>query len=263
MTQRVRVEVATHLAEVILARPEKMNALDEAMFEQLAAAGDALRAREDLRCVLLRGEGDNFCSGIDIASLGALAADMDKLRMRLLEPASGEMANFFQRPAIVWQQLDVPVIAVLRGAVFGGGLQIALGADLRFAYPDARLSVMEVKWGLIPDMGITRSLPRLVRSDIAKELLWSGRIVPAAEAQTLGLVTRVDDDALAAARAFANSIARQSPDAIRRGKHLLDQGWNLPAAESLRLEAELQLQILAQPGLREAMAASVAGRKAT
>jgi enoyl-CoA hydratase/carnithine racemase len=156
----------------------------------------------------------------------------------------------------------VPVIAAVHGNCFGGGLQIALGADIRIAAPDARLSVMEMRWGLIPDMAITRTLPRLVGIDVAKELTYTGQVISGAEARELGIVTRVADEPLAAARALAADIANRSPDAVRAAKRLFDSSWNAPAEETLALEAELQLGLLGSPNQLAAAAAGLAKRPA-
>ena len=171
----------------------------------------------------------------------------------------GEIANDFQRVAYGWQSLPVPVIAALQGNVLGGGAQIALAADVRFAAPDLKFSILEIKWGLIPDMGLTQSLPRLVGADRAKELTWTGRKLGAEEAKELGLVTDVADDPLAAARALAAEIAGKSPDAIRRGKRLLDASWNAPAAEALALEEKLQRELLGSPNQVKAVQAGISG----
>ncbi len=259
---RVEVTITDRVAEVALARPEKKNALDMAMFEEITAAGEALKRNPEVRAVVLTGRGGDFCAGLDLAMFGTIAADLPALTAQLFDLAPGEVANIFQKPAHVWQELEIPVIAALRGVVFGGGLQIALGADMRFAAPDTRLSVMEIRWGLIPDMGITRSLPRLTRIDVAKELMMTGRIVEAPEARDIGLLTRVVDDPLAAAHATARDIAGRSPDAIRRAKILLDRAWTLPPAESLALEARLQSEIIGRPAQLAAVAAALGGRPA-
>lgn len=257
---RVDVTIADHVAEVALARPEKLNALDPAMFEEIAAAGEALKKDRSVRAVVLTGKGDAFCAGLDLASFASGGLDPATVGRRLFELAEGETANFYQKPSMVWQELEVPVIAALRGVVFGGGCQIALGADLRIAAPDTRMSVMEIRWGLIPDMGLTQSIRRLCRHDVATELSMSGRIVEASEAQALGLVTRIADDPLAEARALAAGIAGKSPDAIRRIKRLLAQSWFATPAEGLKLEAKLQSEVLGRPNQREAVLANMEKR---
>ncbi len=175
----------------------------------------------------------------------------------LVEPLKGESPNWFQRAAYEWLRLPMPVIAAVHGNCLGGGLQIALGADIRVAAPDARLSVMEVKWGLIPDMSITRTLPRLVGIDVAKELTYTARVVSGEEAARLGLVTRLADDPLAAATELATAIASRSPDAVRSAKRLYDESWTLPAQDSLALEAELQMKLIGSPNQLAAVTAGV------
>jgi enoyl-CoA hydratase/carnithine racemase len=177
-------------------------------------------------------------------------------------PLRGEVPNWFQRAAYNWLELPVPVIASVHGSCLGGGLQIALAADIRFARADARLSVMEVKWGLIPDMSITRTLPRLVSIDVAKELTYTGRVFTGAEAHSLGLVTHVVDDPLGAARALATEIAGRSPDAVRGAKRLFDQAWTGAALETLGLEAEIQLELVGSPNQLAAVTAGLAKQPA-
>jgi enoyl-CoA hydratase/carnithine racemase len=253
--QRIRIEVADHVAVVTLARPDKHNALDPEMFDAITAAAARLRVEPGVRAVVLHGDGPSFCSGIDLASLMAAdpAAGVEGILARL---ADGR-PNAFQRVAYDWSLVPAPVIAAIHGACYGGGLQIALGADIRIAAPDARLSVMEVRWGLVPDMGITRTLPRLTGIDIAKELTFTGRVVSGSEALGLRLVTRVADDPLAAAMALAAEIAARSPDAVRAAKRLFDEAWVSPAQESLALEASLQGRLIGSPNQMAAVAAGL------
>ncbi|MBI5103941.1 MAG: crotonase/enoyl-CoA hydratase family protein [Solirubrobacterales bacterium] len=251
--QRVRIEVADHVAVVTLSRPEKHNALDGAMFEGIAAAAAEVAETPGVRAVVLHGEGKSFCSGLDIASLMSGPISLDDI----LERDGARRANLAQRVATGWIDAPVPVIAAVHGNCFGGGLQIALGADIRIAAPDARLSVMEVKWGLVPDMGITSTLPRLVPIDVAKELTFTGRIVSGEEAAGLGLVTRVAGDPLAAARELAAEIARRSPDAVRAAKRLYDTAWHLPVEEGLVLETDLQRTLIGTPNQMAAVTAGM------
>lgn len=235
----VRVVVAEHVATVTLNRPEKHNALDPAMFAALSRAARALRDERSVRVAVLHGEGKSFCSGLDITTFASLSDGAMDLAER-----DGERANVAQRLATDWIDLPVPVIAAIHGSCFGGGLQTALGADIRIAAPDARLSVREVRWGLVPDMGITATLPRLLRIDVAKELTYTGRMVTGEEAAALGLVTRVAEDPLAAAQALAREIAARSPDAVRAAKRLYDTSWDGPVDDGLLLETELQLSLI-------------------
>jgi enoyl-CoA hydratase/carnithine racemase len=240
--QRVRVEVADHVATVTLTRPDKHNALDAAMFQGIAAAAEEVAATPGVRAVVLHGEGKSFCSGLDVASFMGGPIPIEDLMER-----GDRKANLAQRVATDWIDLPVPVVAALHGNVFGGGLQIALGADIRIAAPDAKLSIMEGKWGLVPDMGITSTLPRLLRLDLAKELTYTARVLSGEEAAAVGLVTRVEADPLAAAQALAAEIAGRSPDAIRAAKRLYDESWNAPAEQGLLLESELQGRLLGSP----------------
>src|SRR3954466_6444107 len=238
MSPRVTIEVSDHVALVTLNRPEKHNALDGAMFEGSVEAAEQVARLPEVRAVVLHGAGPSFCSGLDVSAFGSLDAILDR--------PEGQRANVAQRTCTGWIDVPAPVIAAIHGNCFGGGLQIALGADIRFVARDAHLSVMEGKWGLIPDMGITSTLPRLLRLDVAKELTYTARIVPGEEAVAIGLATHVALDppagapaALgrpAAAESRARQIAGRSPDAIRAAKRLYDRAWNAPAEDALLLE---------------------------
>ncbi|MCW3010884.1 MAG: Enoyl-CoA hydratase [Solirubrobacterales bacterium] len=254
---RVRIEVADHVATVTMVRAGKHNALDAAMFRGLLDAAVRLRTEPGVRAVVLHGEGKSFCSGLDIASFMTGPMSIGDLLAR----EEGELGNLPQRIATDWARVPVPVIAAIHGNCFGGGLQLALGADIRIAAPDARLSVMEVKWGLVPDMGITQTLPRLMRADRAKELTWTGRRVSGEEAAALGLVTSVAADPLAAARALAADVAGRSPDAIRAAKQLYDATWTgrLTPAEALLLETELQVALMGSPNQIASVTAGMSG----
>jgi len=251
---RVRIDVDGHVAVVTMVRGAKHNALDAGMFEGLHGAVDRLFGEPGVRAVVLYGEGPSFCSGLDVASFMTGPVGIEDILAR----PDGQLANWAQRVATGWAELPMPVIAAVHGNCFGGGLQIALGADIRIAAPDARLSVMESKWGLVPDMGITQSLPRLVPIDVAKELTFTGRIVEAAEALQLGVVTRVADDPLAAASELAGQIAQRSPDAVRAAKQLYDATWTgVSAADALVLETELQRGLLGSPNQIAAVTAAM------
>jgi enoyl-CoA hydratase/carnithine racemase len=249
--QRVTIEIADHVAVVTLTRPGKHNALDIPMFEGILAAAERLRTESGVRAVVLHGEGPSFCSGLDVMSIMASGNGAEGL----LGPLRSENPNWFQRAAYDWLRVPVPVIAAVHGNCFGGGLQIALGADIRLATADARLSVMEVKWGLVPDMAMTRTLPRLVRIDVAKELTYTGRVFDGTEAAQLGLVTRVVDDPLAAARELAAEIAGKSPGAVRAAKRLFDESWTGSPEQTLALEAQLQLGLIGSPNQLAAVSA--------
>lgn len=251
--QRVEIEVNDHVAEVTLVRGEKHNALDGEMFEAITGAAEKLSTEAGLRAVVLHGEGPSFCSGIDVGWLvgGEGQGFAEQARER-----DSFGSNPFQRVATAWIEVPVPVIASIHGNCFGGGLQIALGADMRISAPDARLSIREVHWGLVPDMGITATLPRLLAVDVAKELTFTGRTITGEEAQAVGLVTRTADDPLAAARSLATEIAGRSPDAVRAAKRLYDESWPGAGRAALELETELQFGLIGSPNQ---MAAVIAG----
>lgn len=257
MTDRIAVDIDQHVAVVTLARPEKQNALDFETFEALAAAGEKLKAARDVRVVVLRADGEHFCAGMDVSVFQG--GDVDPA---LLQPLQGSDANFFQKPAYVWRELAVPVVCAVKGNTLGGGLQIAAAADIRIASPDARLSVMEVQWGLVPDLGITTTLRDVLPLDVLKLLTFTGKILSGNEAHRVGLVTEVAADPDRAAWDLAKSIAGLSPDAVRGAKRLLNAAPRLTAAESLRLEADIQARILTLPNTREAMMARLQKRVA-
>ncbi len=256
--ERVRIEIADHIAVVTMVRADKHNALDIAMFEALVDAAAGLRAEPRVRAVVLHGEGPSFCSGIDVVSVMSAQAN----GTGPLEPLKDEVPNWFQRAAYGWVEVPVPVIAAVHGNCLGGGLQIALAADIRICAPDARLSVMELKWGLIPDMAITRTLPRLVGIDVAKELTYTARVVSGEEAARLGVVTRLADDPLTAARELAAEIAAKSPDAVRSAKRLYDEAWTADAQATLSLEARLQLELIGSPNQLAAVTAGLSKQPA-
>jgi enoyl-CoA hydratase/carnithine racemase len=249
---RVRIEVAEHIATVTLTRADKHNALDGEMFEAIVAAAEQVTGESGVRAVVLHGDGPSFSSGLDVMSMMSQGEGLDGLVNRLGE----DSPNWFQRAAYDWIRVPVPVIAAVHGACFGGGLQIALAADIRISAPDARLSVMEINWGLIPDMSITRTLPRLVGIDVAKELTYTGRVLSGIEAHELGLVTGVVDDPLAAAQSLAAQVASRSPDAIRAAKRLYDEAWTGDREETLSLEASSQRSLI---GSQNQIAAVTAG----
>ena len=228
------------------------------MFEEFAAVGDRLSAESSLRAVVLSGAGDNFCAGIDV---NIFSDPVDAIDPASMAPQGGSLANRFQRAAFVWREIPVPVICAIHGVAFGAGAQIALGADLRYAAPDARLSIMEIRWGLIPDLAISVTASGLVREDRLRELAYTGRVVGAAEAREFGLVTAVHDDPLQAARDTARRIAGHSPDAIRAMKKLFNTRHDLDAAQSLELEAGLQSRVIGRPNQLEAVRANTQGRE--
>jgi enoyl-CoA hydratase/carnithine racemase len=256
---RVRLRIGDNgVAMATMVRADKHNALDQAMFEELMNAAEQLAGDISVRAVVLHGEGKSFCSGLDVASFMSGEGGTGVLLAR----DKGRLANFAQRVTYDWSLVPAPVIAAIHGNCFGGGLQIALGADIRVAAPDAKLSIMEIKWGLVPDMGITQTLPRLVPIDVAKELTFTGRVVSGSEGFELGLVTRTADDPLASALALAGEIAQKSPDAVRAAKRLYNESWvSADVGAALLRESELQNQLIGGPNQIAAVVAGMSGEK--
>lgn len=256
-TSLVEIAIADGVADVRLNRPQKMNALSPAMFDAIIAAGERLAREADLRAVVLSGNGNAFCAGLDLESMAAL--DEVGRKTPIAERTHG-LSNYAQHICMLWRELPVPVIAALHGVAFGGGLQLALGADLRFVAPDTRLSVMEMKWGLVPDMGGMVLTRGLVRDDRLRELIYTARVVSANEAIELGLATRVCDDPRAQALATAREIAQRSPDAIRAAKRLLHVAAHGDTAATLLAESIEQNALIGGANQREAVAANLQKR---
>jgi enoyl-CoA hydratase/carnithine racemase len=261
MADLVTIDIQGGVADVRLNRVDKYNALSPDMFKAIIEAGEALAENRSVRAVVLSGNGRGFCAGLDMGSFQGMAGGgSGSGGTGALLSRDDRPENHAQRPAYVWKRLPMPVIAAIHGVAFGGGCQIALGADIRFAAPDAKISVMEIKWGLIPDMSLTQTLRDLVPLDVAKELTFTGRILSGVEAKALGLVTHVVDDPLAAARALAEEIAGKSPDAIRAGKQLLEESWHADARTGLGLEAKLQTALIGSKNQVEAVTANFENR---
>jgi len=268
MTDRIeRTRHADGVVELHLSRADKMNALDPAMFDALIEAGEALREDKAVRAVVISGRGKAFCAGLDMASFERMQ-QQDAGAGVLGEGAAGAdlvvrthgISNAAQQVAMVWREVPVPVIAAVHGVAFGGGLQVALGADIRIVAPDTKLSVMEIKWGLVPDMAGMVLMRELARSDVVRELTFTGRIFSGEEALRLGFATRVSADPLAEALQMAHEIAGKSPDAIRAGKRLLNASLSQSAAELLRAESVEQKALIGSPNQVEAVKANIERR---
>lgn len=261
MTDLVTIDKSGGIADVRLNRPEKYNALSPDMFKAIIEAGESLAQAKDVRAVVLSGNGRGFCAGLDMASFQGMAGESTSGSATGALLKRGEHPeNNAQRPAYVWKRLPVPVIAALHGVAYGGGCQIALGADIRFAAPDAKISIMEIKWGLVPDMSITQTLRDLLPLDLAKELTFTGRVLSGRDAEQLGLVTHVADDPLAAAMELAEEIAGKSPDAVRAGKELYENSWHADARTGLEMEASLQTGLIGSSNQIEAIKANFENR---
>ncbi len=266
MSDRVTVTMHGAVADVRLNRPDKLNALDLAMFDALLDAGRRVSADRGVRAVVLSGEGRAFCAGLDFASFLAMGDATAPRRSLFDADAAGPAgatspANLAQLAGYVWKEVPVPVIVAIHGVCYGGGLQIAAGGDIRIVHPEAKLSVREMVWGLIPDMSGTRTLRHLLRQDVLKELTYTARIVAGTEATTLGLATRCDADPHAAAMALAEEIAAKSPHAIRAAKTLLERAYLIDdEREGLKLEETLQRTLIGSPNQLEAVQANMQKR---
>ncbi len=260
MSDLVTITKIDGVADVRLNRPDKYNALSGEMFEAIIAAGESLRDAKDVRASCCPATVAAFAPVSTSRAFKVWPAAMSARRApapeRCFQRLCDQPENRAQRPAMIWKRLPVPVIAAVHGVAYGGGCQIALGADIRIASPDAKISVMEIKWGLIPDMSLTQTLRDLVPLDVAKELTFSGRVLSGTEAKALGLVTRVADDPLQAALDLAREIAGKSPDAIRAAKQLFEVAWHADPATGLELEQSLQGALIGTPNQIEAVKAN-------
>jgi enoyl-CoA hydratase/carnithine racemase len=259
-----RVSVTMHegIAHVRLTRPDKRNALDDAMFQAIAQAGERVKHDTSVRAVVLSGDGASFCAGLDFGGFQAMGSGNsgDGSATAAGSMKDGRITHLAQQICWVWQEVPVPVIAALQGHALGGGMQLALGADMRFAHPDTKMSMREVHWGLIPDMTGTLRLSRLVRDDVMKDLVFTGRIFPASEGATLGVVTRLSNDPVADAMVAAAEIAGRSPSAVRGAKQLINRLSNAGAAEHFAAEREIIFGLIGKPHQVEAITANFENR---
>jgi enoyl-CoA hydratase/carnithine racemase len=270
MKDRVDIAVNAGVADVRLVRADKMNALDNRMFSALAEAGQQLAAMKEVRVVVLSGEGKAFCAGLDMANFAGMLDPAGGAEVT--QSADGSAGNLAQRTqgiangpqyaAWVWRELPVPVIAAVHGVAFGGGFQVCLGADIRYAAPGTRFSIMEIKWGLVPDMAGTQLMRGLARDDVIRELTYTGRIFSAEEALEYGFVTRIVDDPRALALETAAQIAARNPQAMRANKRLFNAAHDLAPAEGLMMESEEQDLIIGSPNQIEAVMAELEKRPA-
>lgn len=267
---RVKVSIEGGIADVRLDRADKRNALDPAMFDAISRAGKDLVSNKEIRAVVLSGSGASFCAGLDFASFQSMAdggsSNTDTKKN------SGENAGAMQPGAIthlaqqicwVWQEVPVPVIAAIQGHALGGGMQLALGTDIRIAHPDTQFAMREVHWGLIPDMTGTLMLSRLVRDDVAKDLVFSARVISGTEAHQLGVVTRLTDSPLEVAMQIASEIAERSPDAVRGAKALINRLSNAGAAEHFAEERRVIYSLIGKPNQVEAVMSNFEKRPAS
>lgn len=262
MNNRVRTDIEDNgLARVTLTRAKAHNGVDQAMMDGLIEAAESLAAQRTVRAVIVSGEGPSFCAGIDVKAFFGKGMNLDlaKLYARLYSP----VRNKFQQVSMVWRDVPCPVIAAIHGNCFGAGMQLALGADFRIARPDAKLSVMEAKWGLIPDMGGAALLRELIGADKARLLTYTGRVVSGDEASAMGLVTETAEQPVAAAEALAEEIANRSPDAVAAGKFLLNEAWHDSESGALAAERRRQRQLMGHANQRIAIKRNTSDAEAT
>jgi enoyl-CoA hydratase/carnithine racemase len=265
MENRVDINFENHVAHVQLVRGDKMNALDADMIDGIIEAGERLRRMDGLRAVVLSGQGKAFCAGLDMGNFAKMADGGDagvtegKERQLLAERTHG-LANRPQKVAFTWRELEVPVVAAAQGFALGGGFQLFMGADIRYAAPGTKFSIMESRWGLVPDMGTTHAMTRVAREDIVKELAFTARIFEADEAYEHGFLTRICDAPIEAALETAHAIAGRNPDAIRGTKRLFNEPADRFVADTLMLESVLQDDIIGHPNQIEAVKAEIEGR---
>jgi enoyl-CoA hydratase/carnithine racemase len=265
MSDRVTLTISGGIADVRMSRPEKRNALDGAMFRALADVGERLKTEPAVRCVVLSGEGSSFCAGLDFSSFQVMAGGDDTAVDGDDNPGSMQgdrITHLAQQVCWVWQEIPVPVIAAVHGHALGGGIQIALGADIRIVHPDTQMSVREVHWGLVPDMTGTLTLSSLVRADIAKELVFTARVFDGREAHSMGLATALSDTPRDTAMSMAAEIAGRSPDAIRGAKALLNGLYNRGAAQQFAAERQVIGSLIGRPNQVEAVMANFEKRQA-
>ena len=259
---RVTITIAEGIADVRMTRADKRNALDNPMFVALAEAGERLKIEPDVRVVVLSGEGPSFCAGLDFGSMSALAGGGERQEGNPGEMKEGRITHLGQQVSWVWQEVPVPVIAAVHGHALGGGIQIALGADIRIVHPDTQLSVREVHWGLVPDMTGTFMLAQLVGADVAKELVFTARVFSGREAKELGLATRLSEQPYDDAMAMAREIAGRSPDAVRAAKALINGLLNKGAAAQFAAERAGIGSLIGRPNQVEAVMSNFEKRPA-
>lgn len=260
MEERVKITIEHGVADVRLNRADKMNALDADMFTAIAEAGVRLKRDQNLRAVVLSGEGRAFCAGLDVERMAAVANGDNLLPFPQLDQRTHGVANFVQHIVWLWRELPVPVIAAVHGIALGGGFQLSLGADLRYVAPGTRLGIIEAKWGLVPDMAGTQLMRHLARDDVVRELTYTARIFSAEEAIAYGFATRLEADPRAAALATAHEIAALSPHAIRAAKRLLNQAVSCGVEEGLSTETTEQKALLGSANQMEAVRANLEKR---
>ena len=258
---RVKLIIEDHVAHVVLARSEKMNALDMTMIKAIQVVGERIKEQKIIRAVVLSSEGDHFCSGLDKSALTSLSESDEKEPFKLANRTHG-VSNVYQHVVWMWRELAMPVLVAIQGVTFGGGLQLMLGGDCRFASPASRFSILEMKWGLIPDMGGIQIMRNLVRDDVMRMLSYTAQEFTADQAKEWGFITDIVEDPVAHSLELANKIAQQNPDAIRAVKKVIGESYALSPEQGLLLEAREQDKILGKANQIEAVMSQLQGRPA-
>lgn len=259
MSDRITVEISDHVADVKLNRPDKLNALDDDMFYAIIDTASKLNENQDVRAVVLSGNGKGFCAGIDITSFD-LSGDGNLGQQDIMSRTHG-IANKWQKAAFAWRELSVPVIAAIHGICYGGGLQIISGADIKYISKDARLSIMEGRWGIIPDMSGSQLMRHNVRDDILRELTYTHRVFSGEEAVSYGFATHLSEDPYNDAMNLGKEIASKNPTAVVNAKQLYNQAYYLDNVDGLLLESKLQEETMTSPNQLESVYASIQKRK--
>jgi len=263
--KRVELTVENHVAHVTLTRADKMNAIDAVMLEEVPLIGEKIRADSSIRVVVISGSGGNFCAGLDKSNFAAildnkkLILDTDKPQLVLAERTHG-IANALQYLVWLWRELPIPVLVAINGVALGGGLQIALGGDCRYASPNSSFSILEMKWGLIPDMGSTQIMRHLVRDDIVRELTYTAKFFTAQQAKEWGFITDIVDDPVEHALSVAHEITNKNPNAIRASKKVLEAANYQTVEDGLLMESVEQDQLIGQANQIEAIVAQMEKR---
>jgi len=260
MSERVITTTDGPVATVTLNRAAKRNALDLEMIEAIVEAGETLMQRRDIRAVIMTGDGPAFSAGLDTGAFQLLIAAVSRAG-GVTARSHGE-SNLFQRAAMVWADLPMPVIAALHGYAFGGAFQIMLGADIRIAAPATRFSILEAKWGLVPDMGGMVLMRRLARGDVIRRLTYTAEIFESPAALDWGFITEISESPLSRAQSLAQEISSRSPDAIRQAKALIKKTEFMDCANTLMLESQAQEGLIGSPNQLEAVMAGFENRPA-
>ena len=264
INHRIEFSVENHIAHVKLSRADKMNALDSKMLDAIPMVGERIRQDSSIRVVVISGDGGNFCAGLDKSNFSSI---LDKKGISVsdddtvLADRTHGIANAVQYVAWMWRELPMPVIAAVEGFCLGGGLQIALGADFRYAKANSKFSILEMRWGIVPDMSSTQIMRHMIRDDVIRELTYTAKIFNAEQAKEWGFITEIVDEPLAHAMTVANQIVNKNPDAIRASKKIIDASYYQTAEQGLLMESVEQDKIMGTPNQIEAVIAELQKRK--